>query len=78
MTGKEVRAMKDDEIKVELNKLRHDGYDTRSKRVSETVEDTSKFGKVRKDIARLLTEQKARASKATPATTTTKTPAKTK
>ncbi|MBS0198368.1 MAG: 50S ribosomal protein L29 [Planctomycetes bacterium] len=60
MTGKEVKAMRDEEIKLELAKLRNDLYDLRSQTVTEKVEDTSKFGKVRKDIARLLTEQRKR------------------
>jgi ribosomal protein L29 len=30
--------------------------------VSEKIEDTTQFGKIRKDIARLLTEQTARAA----------------
>ena len=64
MTGSEVRAMKDGEITLEISKLRTRLYDLRSKRVSENVEDTSQFGKVRKDIARLLTEQRARHVKA--------------
>jgi large subunit ribosomal protein L29 len=66
MNGKEVRAMKDDELKLELAKQRNAGYDNRTKRVTETVEDTSAAGKVRKDIARLLTEQRARHLKAHP------------
>lgn len=61
MTGKEVKAMKDDELKLTLGKLKNELYDMRTKRVTETVEDTSKFGKVRKDIARVLTEQRSRA-----------------
>lgn len=63
MTGTEVRSMKDDEIKIELGKLRNKLYDMRTKRVSDTVEDTSQFGKAKKDIARLLGEQRARVLK---------------
>jgi large subunit ribosomal protein L29 len=67
MTGKEVRAMKDEELTLELGRLRTSLYDLRTKRVSEQVEDTSKFAKVRKDIARILTERTVRARKASPA-----------
>jgi ribosomal protein L29 len=63
MTGTEVRSMKDEEIKIELGKLRNKLYDMRTKRVSDTVEDTSQFGKAKKDIARMLGEQKARVLK---------------
>lgn len=69
MNGKEVRAMKDDEIRLELAKLRTGIYDLRSKRETEAVADTTKAGKTRKDIARLLTEQRARHLKANPKTT---------
>lgn len=60
MTGTEVRGMKDEEIKIELGKLRNKLYDLRTKRVSDTVEDTSQFSKAKKDIARMLTEQRSR------------------
>lgn len=65
MKGNEVRAMRDEEIKLELAKLRNELFDMRSQAVTEKVEDTSKFSKLRKDIARLLTEQHRRALAAT-------------
>jgi large subunit ribosomal protein L29 len=64
MTGAEVRAMKDEELKLTVAKLRSQLFEMRTKRVTETVNDTAQFGKVRKDIARLLTEQTARSKKA--------------
>jgi large subunit ribosomal protein L29 len=60
MTGKEVKAMRDEELKLELAKLRNELFDMRSQAVTAKVEDTSRFGKVRKDIARILGEQKRR------------------
>jgi large subunit ribosomal protein L29 len=60
MTGKEVRALGDDEIKAELGSLREKLFTLRGQTVTEKVEDNSQFGKIRKDIARLLTERKAR------------------
>ncbi|MGJ8636034.1 MAG: 50S ribosomal protein L29 [Phycisphaerales bacterium] len=60
MTGTEVRALKDEEITVELSRLRSSLLAMKSKSVTEKIEDTTQFGKVRKDIARLLTEQTAR------------------
>ena len=62
MTGAEVRALKDEEIVVELGRLRSSLLAMRSKSVTEKIEDTSEFGKIRKDIARLLTEQTARSN----------------
>jgi len=60
MKAGEVHKMSVEELAVEVTKLRNDLYDLRSQAVTEKVEDTSKFGKLRRDIARLLTEQRAR------------------
>ncbi|MBL4591779.1 MAG: 50S ribosomal protein L29 [Phycisphaerales bacterium] len=62
MTGTEVRALKDEEISTELSRLRGKIFGLKNKSVSEKIEDISQFSKIRKDIARLLTEQTARAS----------------
>jgi large subunit ribosomal protein L29 len=62
MTGAEVRKLNDEEITVELANLRGKLLALKNKSVSEKIEDTSQFGKIRKDIARLLTEQTARAA----------------
>lgn len=62
MTGTEVRKLNDEEITVELANLRGKLLALRNKSVSEKIEDTTQFGKIRKDIARLLTEQTARAA----------------
>ncbi|MGD9790928.1 MAG: 50S ribosomal protein L29 [Phycisphaerales bacterium] len=64
MNGAEVKKMRDDEIGVELARLRMKLYDLRVQQVTDKVADTSQFGKVRKDIARLLTEQTSRSRKA--------------
>lgn len=64
MTGKEVKAMRDEELKIELAKLTNELYDLRSQAVTAKVEDTSKFGKLRKDIARVKGEQRRRATAA--------------
>ncbi len=60
MIGAEVRALKDEEITVELSRLRSSLLAMKSKSVTEKIEDTTQFGKARRDIARLLTEQTAR------------------
>jgi large subunit ribosomal protein L29 len=62
MTGKEVNAMRDEELKIELSKLTNELFDLRSQAVTAKVEDTSKFGKLRKDIARVKGEQRRRAT----------------
>jgi len=61
MTPKEVRKLDDEEIQIEVRRLRRDLFDLRSQAVTEKITDTSRFGKIKKDIARLLTEQSVRA-----------------
>lgn len=60
MEGKEVRALKTEEIAAELARLRARLFTLRAQSVTEKVEDNSQFTKVRRDIARLLTERTAR------------------
>ncbi len=63
MKAKEVRGMRDDELTVALKKARTELFDLHSQRVTEKVEDSSKFSKLRKDVARMMTEQHARSRK---------------
>ena len=60
MKPKEVRKLNDDDISVEIERLRRKHFELRTQAVTEKIEDTSQFGKIKKDIARLLTEQKSR------------------
>ena len=60
LTGDAVRTKNEDEISEELKQLREKLYTLRVQSVTEKVEDNSLFGKIRADIARLLTEQNAR------------------
>lgn len=60
MTGKEVRALKDEEIGLEIVKLREKLFKLRSQGVTQKVEDVSLHQKVRRDIARLMTERRSR------------------
>lgn len=60
MDGKEVRGLKVEEIKSELARLRAKLFTLRAQSVTEKVEDNSQFRKIRRDVARLLTERKAR------------------
>lgn len=60
LTGKAIRGKSDEEIAEELRQLREKLYTLRVQAVTEKVEDNSLFGKIRKDVARLLTEQTAR------------------
>lgn len=62
MTPKEVRKLNDEEIGVEMERLRRRHFELRNQSVTEKIEDFSQFAKIKKDIARLMTEQKARAT----------------
>lgn len=61
----EVRKMKDAEIGIELKRLRERLYELRTQSVTEKIEDPSQFTKVRRQIARIMTEQNARKQKVT-------------
>ncbi len=60
LTGAKVKAKSDEEIAEEIALLREKLYTLRVQSVTEKVEDNSLFMKIRRDIARLLTEQNAR------------------
>ena len=60
MKAKEVHKLSDEEIQVEVKRLRRRVFELRTQAVTEKIEDTSQFRKIRKDIARLLTEQTGR------------------
>ena len=60
MKAKEVHKLRDEEIAVEVQRLRRKSFDLRTQSVTEKIQDTSQFSKIRKDIARLLTEKKRR------------------
>ncbi len=61
----EVRKMKEAELGIELKRLRERLYELRTQSVTEKIEDPTQFTKVRRQIARLATEQNARNQKAT-------------
>ena len=65
MTPKEVRKLNDEELDVEIERLKRRHFELRTQSVTEKIEDTSQFAKIKKDIARLLTEQNSRRRTAT-------------
>ncbi|MEX2217884.1 MAG: 50S ribosomal protein L29 [Phycisphaerales bacterium] len=67
MDGKEVRGLSDEEIGAELKRLRARLFTLGTQAVTEKVEDNSQFTKVRRDIARLMTERTRRAAPTGPA-----------
>jgi large subunit ribosomal protein L29 len=60
MNSKEVRKLNDEEIGVEMERLRRRHFELRNQSVTEKIEDFSQLAKIKKDIARLMTEKKAR------------------
>lgn len=64
MKAKEVHKLSDEEIKVETQRLRKRMFELRTQAVTEKIQDTTQFGNVRRDIARVLTEASARLRKA--------------
>ncbi|MDX9911161.1 MAG: 50S ribosomal protein L29 [Phycisphaerales bacterium] len=64
MDPREIRNMKSEELVAETRALRHEIFKLRTQTVTEKVPDLSKIRRLRKDVARLLTERTARAAKA--------------
>ncbi len=64
MKAIEVHKFNDEELKVEYDRLRRHLFDLRSQAVTEKLENPRQLGNIRRDIARLLTEQKSRQIKA--------------
>ena len=67
MTGTEAKKLSNDEIKVEVKRLREKLFQLRVQRETEKVENTAQFKALRKDLARVLTERTARRHAAAPA-----------
>jgi large subunit ribosomal protein L29 len=64
MKAKEVHKLSEEELDVETKRLRKRLFELRQQSVTEKIADTSQFQKIRKDIARILTESSARKNKA--------------
>jgi len=60
MKAKEAHSMTDQEIAVEVDRLRRHLYDLKAQAVTEKLEDASQLKKTRRDIARLMTERRSR------------------
>lgn len=60
MKSKDVKSMKADDLNDKITELRHKVYGLRVQGVTQKIEDNSQIGKSKRDIARLLTERRAR------------------
>lgn len=64
MKPQELRKMSDEELDIEVKRLRNKQFEIRTQAVTEKIHDTSRFGKLKHDIARVLTEQNIRKARA--------------
>lgn len=60
MTMQDVRAMTDDQLQDNLLKLKKEQFNLRFQQATGQLENTARFSKVRKDIARLKTDMRRR------------------
>ncbi len=60
MKAKAVHKLGDEELAIEVDNLRKKRFELMTQGTTEKIQDTSQYGKIRKDIARLLTEQTVR------------------
>ena len=58
MKNKEIKKLTVDELKNKVNLIKKDLFNFRFRKVNGQLEDTSKVSKMKKDIAKLLTELK--------------------
>jgi ribosomal protein L29 len=61
MKAREVHKLGTEELDIEVMQLRRKLFELESQRVTERIQDTSQFNRIKKDIARLLTEKQMRA-----------------
>lgn len=61
MKPRDVHKLGTDELDIEVLQLRRKLFELESQRVTERIQDTSQFSRIKKDIARLLTEKRSRA-----------------
>ena len=66
MKAQETHKMSDAEIAEEVGNLRRRLFELRQQSVTEKLENPRQLGNIRRDIARLLTEQRARELAAAP------------
>jgi len=64
MKAKAVHKLGEEELSIEVDNLRKKLFELKTQGVTEKIQDTSQYSKIRKDIARLLTEQCTRSKTA--------------
>ncbi|MGY6628078.1 MAG: 50S ribosomal protein L29 [Oceanicaulis sp.] len=61
LTGEDVRALSDDQLQDSLLKLKKEQFNLRFQRATGQLENTARFMQIRRDIARIKTDQRRRA-----------------
>lgn len=61
MTMQDVRSMTDDQLQDNLLKLKKEQFNLRFQQATGQLENTARFLKIRRDIARIKTDQRRRA-----------------
>ncbi|MFT4593616.1 MAG: ribosomal protein L29 [Phycisphaerales bacterium] len=64
MKANAVHKLGDDELSIEVDNLRKKLFELKTQGVTEKIQDTSQYCKIRKDIARLITERNVRSKAA--------------
>ncbi len=61
LTGEEVRTLSDDQLNDKLVELKKEQFNLRFQQATGQLENTARFQKIRRDIARIKTDQRRRA-----------------
>ncbi len=61
LTGEEVRTFSDDQLNDKLVELKKEQFNLRFQQATGQLENTARFQKIRRDIARIKTDQRRRA-----------------
>jgi large subunit ribosomal protein L29 len=61
LTGEEVRTLSDDQLSEKLVELKKEQFNLRFQQATGQLENTARFQKIRRDIARIKTDQRRRA-----------------
>lgn len=61
MKGEDVRTLSDDQLQDELLKLKKEQFNLRFQQATGQLENTARFTQIRRDIARIKTDQRRRA-----------------
>ena len=61
LTGEEIRTLSDDQLNDKLVELKKEQFNLRFQQATGQLENTARFQKIRRDIARIKTDQRRRA-----------------